>query len=120
MERNILRNNSGLTLVGVIVAMTIFTVVMVVGFSFFVIGNENIIKAERKKIALHLASARLEILKATPFDLILDNTETSITIGSGDYETETIVTDITSYKEIQLTVTWNNGEVELFTIIADK
>ena len=112
-------NNSGFTLVEMLMAMLVFTVVMLFGFSFFEFGRKAISKAEKKEIAIEIASGKLETAKAGLYGLIVNESNSEIIEGC-TYYCQLTVTDNVSYKIIQETVTWINGSVGLTTIIAEN
>lgn len=110
---------SGFTLVEVMTSVLIFSIVMFGAIMFFISGKTNVRKASAKEIGLQLAAGKLEELRGTPFVGINDSTE-SVIIGSNQYSTYIDVTDMTEYKVVQLSVTWNTGVLSLSTVIADK
>lgn len=110
----------GFSLIEVLIALFILVIVILGGELYFYYGRSGIKKEEHRRVALELASRRLEELKATDYDSISGSTETIDTLPSG--EITTVVQNQDGYKKVTVTVSWGESpgttKVELVTLIA--
>jgi type II secretory pathway pseudopilin PulG len=115
----------GTSLVEVMVAVLILTIVVVGGSFFFVASTGQINLREEYRAASRLAEQKLEELKAGSYDVIaIGETKESISMDDLSYSRSTVATDIGSYKQVQVTVNWGQAgkehNVNLVTLIAPK
>lgn len=125
MDRK-LNEKKGVTLVEVMVAILVFTIVMLGGLAFFFYGRMHISHSNHQRMALGLTKEQVEILKATPYDELPAVDNENITLGGVDYSRNTVVTDGTGggiYREVTVTTSWeekgNTVSVQLVTVIAE-
>lgn len=117
----------GVTLVEVMVAIIIFTIVMLGGFVFFFYGRSHISLSNHQRMALELTKEKIEICKASGYASVQDQNESSISLGGIQFSRNTSVVERTGsggiYKEVIVATSWlergNLDDVELSTIIAE-
>jgi Tfp pilus assembly protein PilV len=111
------------TLIEVMVAVLIITIVIIGGSLLFVNGRNQINQQKHHRAAIQLAVQKLEELKAGDYDDVDPNTE-SLTLEDFSYDRDTNTVDNGSYKEVTVTVSWgptgNEHNVSLVTAIAPK
>ena len=104
----------GLTLIEVIISILLFSVVLLGAMAFYFYSDSSFRFAEHKKMALELADARMEQLKAQEYD--------DLTIGAWDREPIIIgqlpcespdglyidVSDVGGYKLVRVQVVWTD------------
>jgi len=117
-------SKDGFSLIEVLIALLILVIVIVGGGAYFFYGRVGIKREEYRRVALELASQRLEELKAMSYS------STDLEEGETDKPTDnlpsgTITTDVVSvdsdYKKVKVTVSWGDNpdnKVELVTLIA--
>jgi len=120
-----MRAKSGITIVEVMVAIVIFTILILGGFASFFYGRSHISHSNHERMALELTKEQIEILKATPYDELPEEDDENITLGGIQFNRNTVISDGTGggvYKEITVTTIWqeqgNPVSVQIATIIA--
>jgi prepilin-type N-terminal cleavage/methylation domain-containing protein len=118
----------GVTLVEVMVAIVIFTIVMVGGFVFFFFGRSYIAHSNHQRMALELTKEKIEMWKGSTYASIPSTqNESSISLGGVQFTRntsapETHDTDGSVYKQLTITTSWQERgstyNVQLLTIIA--
>lgn len=120
-------NQKGVTLVEIMVAILIFTIVMLGGLVFFFYGRAHISHSNHQRAALGLAKERMEMWKADDYDNITTQTHSTVSLGGIQFSPGTELMneetyDSDGYKEVRVTTSWqekgNTCEVQLVTIIA--
>ncbi len=120
-----MNRETGVTLIEVMVAIMIFTIVMVGGFVFFFYGRTYIAHSNHQRMALELSKEKIEICKAFGYDSAIDEPVTGAPLGGIQFSRSVSVvakTDSGVYKELTVATSWtergNNYNVQLVTIIA--
>ena len=122
--------NNGFTIVELVIAMTIFSIAMLYGLSFFVYANMNHASSGESSYGLQLAKDVLENAKSNGYISIpVGNVVVSHTSPSGlVYGIKRTVTEIKNstgiYKEITAEITWTDShsiarQATLKTILAN-
>ncbi len=121
----VLKSKKGISLVEVMVAVLISTIV-ILGSSFFFVASSNQINLrEQYRAASRLASQKLEELKAGSYDDIATSvTNESLSLEKTPYSRSIDTEDLGLYKKIIVTVNWNGvgkqRNVSVATLIAPK
>jgi prepilin-type N-terminal cleavage/methylation domain-containing protein len=68
--KTVMRTRSGYTLIEVLVAMLIFAVTMIFGFTFFMYGNRGGVSAKEMVFALDTAKSLIEDTKNMDYDTV--------------------------------------------------
>jgi Tfp pilus assembly protein PilV len=119
---------SGTTFVEVIIAMIIFSLIMLYGLSFFVYGNRSGARAREKKFAMQMAMNDIERVKTSSYASIpVLNTGTTTYAGLIFTKIQTaqaVNTAQEKYTTVIESVTWISGggagnSVSLRTIISE-
>ena len=116
---------AAVTLVEVMVAVLISTIV-ILGSSFFFVASSNQVNLqEQYRAASGLASQALEELKAGSYDdIATSEAEESLSLEKTSYSRSIDTEDLGSYKKVAVTVNWNAGakqrNVSLATLIVPK
>ena len=123
--RTVLKSKKGTTLTEVLVAVLIFTIVLIGGSLSFSSGRSWIDLREKYRVALQLAAQKLEKLKAgSYYDIKESETEEYLSFGDLSYGRGTVIEDTGLYKEVTVTVFWKQidkeHDVSLFTFVAPK
>lgn len=121
----ILKPKRGMSLVEVVVAMLIFSVLIIGGHHHFTYGRGQIALRRNYRAALQLAAQKMEELKAGNYDNITEGiTEETLTLGEHSCSRSTDANDAGLYKQINVTVNWNQmgkeHNMSLDTFIAPK
>jgi prepilin-type N-terminal cleavage/methylation domain-containing protein len=121
-----MHNKKGVTLVEVMVAILIFTIVMLGGLVFFFYGRTHISHSNHQRMALELAKEKMETWKADDYDNVLNENEPNIPLGGIQFSRNTVVNEVLVggvYKEVTVTTSWqekgNPVSVQIITIIAE-
>ena len=114
-----------MTIVEVMVAILILTMVMLGCSALFISGRSHINAREHYRVALQLATQKLEDLKAGNYDDIQQyEPQESLSVKGASYYRSTNAQDHVLYKEVQVDVQWTRGgqlhNVSLVTFIAPK
>ena len=120
-----MHKKKGVTLVEVMVAILIFTIVMLGGLVFFFYGRTYISQSNHERMALELTKEKIELWKADDYSHIANQNESSISLGGTQFSRSTSVVERTGtggvYKEITVTTSWQQTgttyNVQLLTII---
>ena len=116
---------AAVTLVEVMVAVLISTIV-IIGSSFFFVASSNQLNLqEQYRAASGLASQALEELKSGSYDdIATSEAEESLSLERTSYNRSIDSEDLGSYKKVTVTVDWNAGSkqrnVSLATLIVPK
>lgn len=112
------------TLIEVMVAILIVTIVIAGGSFLFVTGRSQINLQKHYRAATLLAAQKLEVLKADPnyASIVVGEDSNSISLEDLSYTRSTLTEDFGSYKKVTVTVSWeqagNERNVSLVTCIA--
>jgi type II secretory pathway pseudopilin PulG len=112
------------TLIEVMTAILIVTIVIVGGSFLFVTGRSQVNLQKHYRAATQLAAQKLEELKAGNYGSIVVGTTTDSPIALEDlsYNRSVNTVNAGSYKEVTVTVSWQRGNnthnVSLVTFIA--
>jgi Tfp pilus assembly protein PilV len=114
-----------LTLIEVMVSILILTIVMLGCSALFITGRKHINTREHYRVALQLASQKLEELKAGSYDDIQEyEPQEHLSIKGVSYYRSTNAKNGGLYKEVQVDVQWTEANkihnVNLVTFIAPK
>jgi prepilin-type N-terminal cleavage/methylation domain-containing protein len=119
------KSKRGVSLVEVMIAVLISTIVML-GGSFFFVSSTNQINLRRQyRVASQLASQKLEELKAVDYDTVaIGEVEDNVAIKNSSYNRSVVTTDLGTYKEVTVSINWGPAgrahNVSLVTLIAPK
>ena len=119
------KSKKGISLVEVMVAVLISTIV-ILGSSFFFVASSNQINLrEQYRAASRLAEQKLEELKAGSYDDIATSvTNESLSLEKTSYSRSIDTEDLGLYKKVIVTVNWGAGvkqrNVSVATLIAPK
>ena len=125
MRPFIRKSKKGVSLVEVMIAVLISSIVMLGGSFFFVASTGQIHLREQYRAASRLASQRLEEVKAVDYDTVAEGEVTdSVTLKNSSYNRSVVTKDLGSLKEITVTVNWGpvgqQHNINLVTFIAPK
>ena len=115
----------GTSIVEVMVAVLIFTIVIIGGSFFFVYGRNQIDLRKHYRVAAELASQKLEGLKADNYDnIVVGETTESLSLENLSYSRTLVAADVGLYKQVEVTVHWEQmgkqHNVSLATFIAPE
>jgi type II secretory pathway pseudopilin PulG len=103
-------NNSGTTLVELITAILIFSIVMIGGMSFFVLGNQSFQRSKRVAFATQVGYEAIQKYSTQSWDNLQSIVGTAMDPGGITYKCATTVTPVTvgamQTKNINTVVTW--------------
>lgn len=121
----ILKSKRGTSLVEVMVAVLILTIVMLGGSFFHVASTGQINLRKQYRVASQLAAQKLEELKAGNYDAIaIGEAKDSLSLDGLSCSRNTVVEDVGSFKQVRVTVQWGQvgkeRNVSLVTLIAPK
>lgn len=119
------RAGKGTTLIEVMIAALIFSIVVIGGFALFTSGRSQIALRKHHRVAAQLAAQRLEELKAGSYnDILVGKTEEAISLEDFSYSRTIATEDVGLYKKVEVTVHWDEMSkqrpVTLVTFIAPK
>ncbi|TET11030.1 type II secretion system protein [Candidatus Aerophobetes bacterium] len=121
-----LNSESGFSLIEVLIALLILSIVIAGGGLFFFYARCAIVREGHRRVALQTASQKIEELKATSYEKILESMpfpkEEVDNLPSGNTIT-TEIEDLGGYLEATVTVSWQNNspqKVSLVTLIASR
>ena len=119
------KSKKGVSLIEVMIAVLISSIVMLGGSFFFVASTSQINLREQYRAASRLASQRLEEVKAVDYDTIVEGEVTdSVTLKSSSYNRSVVTKDLGSVKEVTVNVNWVTGvkvnNINLVTFIAPQ
>ena len=122
----ITKSKKGTSLVEVMVAVLIFTIVILGASFLFFYGRSQINVQENRRVAFQLAAQRLEELKAGNYydDIVEVETVENLTLEDLSYIRTTETEDVGLYKKVDVGVDWQQlgkqHSVSLTTFIAPK
>jgi len=99
----------GISLIEVMLAISILVIIVLGGASLFAYGAGQISQSKHSRVAVELASQKLERLRAdNNISIEIPDGETIDTIPLGDvaYEQTTATEDLGTYKKVEVTVRW--------------
>ena len=119
------KSKKGTSLIEVMVAVLISTIVILGGSFFYVASTSQINLQEQYRAASRLAGQKLEELKAENYvDVTIGETKDSLTLENSTYSRITVTEDLGLYKKVTVTVDWGKvgmeRNVSLVTLIAPK
>ncbi|MCH8118931.1 MAG: hypothetical protein IIC00_04285 [Planctomycetes bacterium] len=119
------KSKKGTSLVEVMTAALILTIVVLGGSFFYVASTNQINLREQYRAASRLAGQKLEELKAGSYDdVTIGEVEDSLTLENSTYSRSVVTEDLGLYKKIVVTVNWGPAGMErnvsLVTLIAPK
>jgi len=119
------KSKKGTSLVEVMVAVLISTIVMLGGSFFYVASTNQINIREQYRAASRLAGQKLEELKAGSYsDIATSETKESLFLENSSYSRTIVTEDLGLYKKVVVTVNWGPAgkekNVNLVTLIAPK
>lgn len=119
------KSKKGTSLVEVMTAALILTIVVLGGSFFYVASTNQINLREQYRAASRLAGQKLEELKAGSYDdAAIGEVEDSLTLENSTYSRSVVTEDLGLYKKIVVTVNWGPAGMErnvsLVTLIAPK
>lgn len=117
------KSMAAFTLIEVMAAVLIVTIVVAGGSFLFVMGRSQISAQKRYRAATQLAAQRIEELKAGTYAEVVSDSNT-VSLEGYSYTRATVIEDANTYKKSTVTVTWgpagNQHNVSLVTFIAPK
>jgi Tfp pilus assembly protein PilV len=119
------KSKKGTSLVEVMTAVLISTIVILGGSFFFVASTNQINLREQYRAASRLAGQKLEELKASNYlDVTIGETKDSLILENSTYSRSVVTEDLGLYKKVVVTVNWGpvgmEHNVSLVTLIAPK
>jgi Tfp pilus assembly protein PilV len=119
------KSKKGTSLVEVMTAVLISTIVMLGGSFFYVASTNQINLREQYRAASRLAGQKLEELKASSYDAVtIGEVEDSLTLENSTYSRSVVTEELGLYKKVVVTVNWGPAgmgrNVSLVTLIAPK
>ena len=119
------KSKKGTSLVEVMAAVLIVTIVILGGSFFYVASTNQINLREQYRAASQLASQKLEELKAgSYYTIAIGEANDSVSLEDSSYSRNTITEDLGLYKKVTVTVNWGpvgkQRNVSLVTLIAPK
>ena len=136
--KKILNSESGTTLVELMVAIAITTIIMIGGLQLFYGGKLFLNHGKNRRIALSIADQRMETVLRYPYNQMADSLTEASTIMDGKWTRSTIVSYVDDdtdglgagdsdgatddYLEIEITVDWgesSNKNISLINYISD-
>lgn len=116
------KSAAAFTLVEIMIAILIVTIVVAGGSYLFIVGRDQVNLQKHYRAATQLAAQRLEELKAGPYLTGVICGSDSNTLEDETYTRDVNVVDSGSYKEVTVNVHWQQGHltrnVSLVTVIA--
>jgi prepilin-type N-terminal cleavage/methylation domain-containing protein len=112
------------TLIEVMTAILVVTIVIAGGSFLFLAGRNQVNLQKHYRAATQLAAQKLEELKAGSYDSIVDGNSNSISLEGVSYtpQSTVVVNTSPSYKKVTVTVSWLQGnssrDVNMITCIA--
>lgn len=125
MRPFIRKSKKGVSLIEVMIAVLISSIVMLGGSFFFVASTSQINIREQYRAASRLASQKLEEVKAVDYDTVAEGEVTdSVTLKNSSYNRSVVTKDLGSWKEITVTINWGpenqQHNINLTTFIAPQ
>jgi len=119
------KSKKGTSLVEVMTAVLISTIVMLGGSFFYVASTNQINLREQYRAASRLAGQKLEELKAGNYDAVtIGELKDSLTLENSTYSRSVVTEDLGLSKKVTVTVNWGPAGMErnvsLVTLIAPK
>ena len=119
------KSKKGVSLIEVMMAVLISSIVMLGGSFFFVASTNQINIREQYRAASRLASQKLEEVKAVDYDTVAEGEVTdSVTLKNSSYNRSVVTKDLGSVKEVTVTVNWGpvgqQHNINLVTFIAPQ
>lgn len=119
------KSKKGVSLVEVMIAILISTIVMLGGSLFFVSSTNQINLRKQYRAASRLASQKLEEFRAVDYDTVAEGeVKDSVTLENSSYSRSVVTKDLGLYKQVTVTVNWGTAakvnNINLVTFIAPK
>ena len=119
------KSKKGVSLVEVMIAILISTIVMLGGSLFFVSSTNQINLRKQYRAASRLASQKLEEYKAVDYDTVAEGeVKDSVTLENSSYSRSVVTKDLGLYKQVTVNVNWGTAakvnNINLVTFIAPK
>lgn len=99
----------GISLIEVMLAISILVIIVLGGASLFAYGAGQISQSKHSRVAVQLASQKLERLRADnniSIDIPDGETIENIPLGDVSYDQTTVTEDWGTYKKVEVTVSW--------------
>lgn len=117
------KSREGTSLIEVVVALLVFSIVVMGGSFLFVSGRNQITLRERYRVAVGLASQKLEELKGgSYYSIQIGETEEGLSSGGLSFTRRTVAEDLGLNKKITVSVNWpqmgKTHDVSLVTLVA--
>ena len=121
----LLKSKKGTSLIEVMVAVLIFTIVIFGASFLFLYGRNQVSVQEHRRVAFQLAAQRLEELKAGNYgDIVVGEAEEILTLEDSYYTLSTQIEDVGQYKKVIVTINWQQmgkvHDVSLATCVAPR
>ena len=121
------KTQKGISLIEVMLAISILVIIVLGGASLFAYGAGQISQSKHSRVAVELASQKLEQLRADnniSIEIPDGETKLDITVGDVSYEQTTVTEDLDSYKKVEVTVNWTQMDkqrnVNMATLYAKR
>lgn len=113
------KSAAAFTLIEIVTAILIVTIVVAGGSFLFITGRNQVNLQKHYRAATHLASQKLEELKAGLYSDIavgeIDDPCNPISLDGASYTRVINTVNAGTYKEVTVTVSWKHREVEQIT-----
>ncbi len=123
----VLKSKKGMTLVEVMLAILILTIVILGSALLYVYGLGHISLSKNYRVATELAAQKLEQFQAdNHYHIDIPDGETSedVSLGGVSFTRDTMTEDLGLYKKVNVTVNWTQNqrprEVSLVTLYVKR
>ncbi len=123
----VLKSKKGVTLVEVMLAILILTIVILGSALLYVYGLGHISLSKNYRVAAELAAQKLEQLEADNhyhIDIPAGETSEDISLGGVAFTRDTTTEDLGLYKKVNVTVNWTQNQrlrdVSLVTLYVNR
>jgi prepilin-type N-terminal cleavage/methylation domain-containing protein len=123
----VLKSKKGVTLVEVMLAILILTIVILGSALLYVYGLGHISLSKNYRVATELAAQKLEQLEADNhyhIDIPAGETSEDISLGGVAFTRDTTTEDLGLYKKVNVTVNWTQNQrlrdVSLVTLYVNR
>ena len=121
------KSEKGISLIEVMLAISILVIIVLGGTTLFAYGAGQISQSKHSRVAVQLASQKLERLRADnniSIDIPDGETIENIALGDVSYNQTTVTEDWGSYKKVEVTVRWtqmgNQRNVNMATLYVKR
>jgi type II secretory pathway pseudopilin PulG len=104
-----IKSRKGISLIEVMLAISILVIIVLGGASLFTYGAGQISQSKHSRVAVELASQKLERLRADnniSIEIPDGKTIESIPLGDVSYEQTTVTEDLGTFKKVEVSVRW--------------